>query len=578
MKNKAAKGFTAADLESLRQREMPEREGKNGAKRQTVRQLNSYAKPITRQYVNEATYAEAPVNVPLMKQRTYEGYRNTDRAEINLPTVDQLYAFLKDERERENLERERLERERLERERLERERLERERLERERLERERLERERLERERLERERLERERLERERLERERLERERLERERMERERLERERRKSERAEPISANTTAGVYAAYNKYERDLPTVEQLVELRAGEEGILGQFQISDLPTLSQLNSVLAEERQKQYISKPQKPYVIPANDYTQSQQTYMAAPRTQQPPIANHVQPRQTALDFAAEVRRKHVEESGLIYTNNARAKSNYSPAASDNGITEGKNLNSDNITESPAYISENTEPVEGLPTVDQLKKQLDKNSGKKKRRRDGDEPTGEQLIAAHSKIRYRRNFLRVLKNTIFTLITVSAVAVLVAVLLLPVLRIYGTSMSPTLDESNLVLSIKGSSFDTGDVIAFYYNNKILVKRVIAQSGDWVDIDKDGSVSVNGEQLDEPYVSEKSFGECDIELPYQVPEGRVFVMGDHRGVSIDSRNSTIGCVAEEQIVGKIVYCVWPLDSFGPINK
>ena len=164
-----------------------------------------------------------------------------------------------------------------------------------------------------------------------------------------------------------------------------------------------------------------------------------------------------------------------------------------------------------------------------------------------------------------------------VIRNTIFTLITVSAVAVLVAVLLLPVLRIYGTSMTPTLEEDNIVLSLKGSKFDTGDVVAFYYNNKILVKRVIAQAGQWVNIDPDGTVYVDNVAIDEPYIDQKAFGECDIELPYQVPEGRIFVMGDHREVSVDSRNTSIGCVAEEQIVGRIIYNIWPLREFGSVK-
>ena len=163
------------------------------------------------------------------------------------------------------------------------------------------------------------------------------------------------------------------------------------------------------------------------------------------------------------------------------------------------------------------------------------------------------------------------------LKNALYTLITVSAVSILIAVLLLPVLRIYGTSMTPTLEESDIVLSVKGGKFETGDVIAFYYNNKILVKRVIAQTGDWVNIEDDGTVYVNGEQIDEPYVSAKSLGECDIELPYQVPEGRVFVMGDHRDVSIDSRSTTIGCIAEEQVVGRIIFRIWPFDGMGKVN-
>ena len=173
---------------------------------------------------------------------------------------------------------------------------------------------------------------------------------------------------------------------------------------------------------------------------------------------------------------------------------------------------------------------------------------------------------------------KYKKRFQFSLKNTIYSLITVAAMAVLVAVFIMPVLQIYGQSMTPTLSEGNIVLSLKGSKFETGDIVAFYYNNKILVKRVIAQSGEWVDIDNRGNVFVNGTQLDEPYITDKSIGdECDIIFPYQVPESRVFVMGDHRSVSLDSRNTAIGCVAEEVIVGKIVFKVWPLNDFGPIN-
>ena len=131
--------------------------------------------------------------------------------------------------------------------------------------------------------------------------------------------------------------------------------------------------------------------------------------------------------------------------------------------------------------------------------------------------------------------------------------------------------------MTPTLDEGNYVVAVKGSDFQTGDIVAFYYNNKILVKRVIAKSGDWVDIDTNGNVYVNNVLLDEPYVTEKAFGDCNITLPYQVPESRVFVMGDHRSVSVDSRNTAIGCVADEQVVGKIIFRVWPLTGFGSVR-
>ena len=185
--------------------------------------------------------------------------------------------------------------------------------------------------------------------------------------------------------------------------------------------------------------------------------------------------------------------------------------------------------------------------------------------------------PEKELLMAYSSKLHYRKRFLSTLRSTVFSLVTVAAVAVLVAVLLLPVLQIYGTSMNPVFTEGELVISVKGGTFETGDIIAFYYNNKILVKRVIAQPGEWVDISDDGTVYVNNREIDEPYVSEKAFGECNIELPYQVPESRVFVMGDHRSVSVDSRNTSVGCVAEEQIVGKIVFRIWPLNVFGSVK-
>ena len=131
--------------------------------------------------------------------------------------------------------------------------------------------------------------------------------------------------------------------------------------------------------------------------------------------------------------------------------------------------------------------------------------------------------------------------------------------------------------MAPTLNDGEIIISVKTSEFNQGDVIAFYYNNKILVKRVIAAPGEWVNIDVDGTVYVNGEELHEPYVEEKSLGDCNIELPYQVLDGKIFVMGDHRSTSADSRNTTVGCVAQEQVVGKIVFRVWPFEQFGAIS-
>lgn len=184
--------------------------------------------------------------------------------------------------------------------------------------------------------------------------------------------------------------------------------------------------------------------------------------------------------------------------------------------------------------------------------------------------------PNIAQLEAELKRERYRRQYGSVLYHTIFTLVIVAAIAILIATLWLPVLQIYGTSMSPTLTDGNIVLSVKTNELRSGDVIAFYYNNKILVKRVIAGPGDWVNISDDGTVYINNEELEEPYLEERALGDCNIELPYQVPDNRWFVMGDHRSVSVDSRNTSVGCVAEEQIVGKLVFCIWPLEGFGRI--
>ena len=185
--------------------------------------------------------------------------------------------------------------------------------------------------------------------------------------------------------------------------------------------------------------------------------------------------------------------------------------------------------------------------------------------------------PNTAELEEAVKRDRYYHRFRNMVTSTFLTLVVVAAATVLVAVLFLPVLRIYGKSMRGTLDNGDIVVSVKSSNMKTGDVVAFYYNNNILVKRVIAGPGDWVDIDKDGNVFVNHEKLEEPYLDDKAYGETNIELPYQVPDGRIFVMGDNRSVSIDSRNTSIGCVSEEQIVGKIVYRVWPFSQIGRVR-
>lgn len=185
--------------------------------------------------------------------------------------------------------------------------------------------------------------------------------------------------------------------------------------------------------------------------------------------------------------------------------------------------------------------------------------------------------PTTQELETELNRVRYKVRYRSVFRSTVYTLITVAAIAILVATLWLPVLRIYGSSMTPTLQDGDIIFTVKTSSFEPGDIISFYYNNKILVKRVIARSGEWVDIDEDGTVYVNNEPLNEPYLAEKAFGDCNIELPYQVPDGKVFVMGDHRSTSVDSRNTSVGCVSQEQVVGKIVFRVWPLERLGTVE-
>jgi len=184
--------------------------------------------------------------------------------------------------------------------------------------------------------------------------------------------------------------------------------------------------------------------------------------------------------------------------------------------------------------------------------------------------------PEVSLLEAELKREKYKNKYWSVFRSTVYVLITVAAIAVLVATLWLPVLQIYGNSMTPTLQEGNICVSAKSQSYEQGDIVAFYYNNKILIKRVIAGPGEWVDIDDDGTVFVDGVMIEEPYITDKAYGDCNIELPYQVPEARIFVMGDHRSVSVDSRNSFVGCIAEEQCVGRLVFRVWPLSQFGRI--
>ena len=185
--------------------------------------------------------------------------------------------------------------------------------------------------------------------------------------------------------------------------------------------------------------------------------------------------------------------------------------------------------------------------------------------------------PTIEELKEELKNERYKHRTTNVFRNTVYTLIVVAAISILVVMLWLPVFQIYGSSMTPTLDEGQIVIAIKGAEIERGDLVAFYMGNKLLIKRVIAVSSDTIVIQEDGTVFVNGKELDEPYVSEKSLGECDVEFPYQVPEARYFLMGDHRETSVDSRSDVVGCVAEEQIAGKVVFAVWPFGKFGKID-
>lgn len=182
------------------------------------------------------------------------------------------------------------------------------------------------------------------------------------------------------------------------------------------------------------------------------------------------------------------------------------------------------------------------------------------------------------QLEDELKRVDHRARFLKLLRNTLYTLVVVAAVAVLVAVIFLPVLRIYGSSMNPTLNEGEIVVSVKNADIRHGDILGVYYGSKVLVKRCIATEYEWVNIDEEGNVYVDGILQSEPFIEEKAFGECDLDLPYQVPDGCVFVMGDNRATSIDSRNSSVGCIDLENVVGKIVFRVWPLNQFGFIRN
>ena len=185
--------------------------------------------------------------------------------------------------------------------------------------------------------------------------------------------------------------------------------------------------------------------------------------------------------------------------------------------------------------------------------------------------------PTAEQLDMERRRLRYKRRYNRTLRSTVAILIVVAALAVLAATLWMPVLRVYGSSMAPTLHNGEILVSVKTKDFSSGDIIAFYHGNKLLIKRYIAGPSDYVNVDEDGSVSVNGTLLDEPYLAEKAYGEADIEFPYQVPDQRYFVMGDNRNHSLDSRSSSIGLVDENEVIGKVLFRFFPFNKVGTVR-
>ena len=180
--------------------------------------------------------------------------------------------------------------------------------------------------------------------------------------------------------------------------------------------------------------------------------------------------------------------------------------------------------------------------------------------------------PTKQQVETERKRYRRQKAYNKALGGTVYVLTIVAAIAVLIATLVLPVLQIEGTSMEPTLINGDIVLLTKTTNFDRGELCSFSWSNKLLIKRVIGLPGDWIEMDTDGTVYLNGEKLDEPYAAQLSVGECDLQFPFQVPQEQYFVLGDMRESSIDSRNTLIGCVKKDQIIGKVFFRIWPFKT------
>lgn len=234
------------------------------------------------------------------------------------------------------------------------------------------------------------------------------------------------------------------------------------------------------------------------------------------------------------------------------------------------------------NILPSPEQIAAERNRLKKHSMTDEKLSQLKQVPVERQKSKKGQKrvliPDRESVVAERERLKYQARFKKVLLSTISILLVVAAAAALIATLYLPVLQVSGTSMEPTLHDGDVIVLMKTADFDTGDLVGLYYNGKIMLKRVIGGAGDYINIDANGDVYVNGVYVDEPYVTEKSLGDCDVSFPYQIPDNTYFVLGDHRSVSTDSRNSSIGCIRTEQIIGRIFLRIWPLKDIAYINQ